>query len=47
MTCMMTASLQVNLLLRVLFNKAIEDELILLDCKDMEIEKLKINGDLM
>lgn len=40
-TCMVIASFQVNLLLRVLFNEKIE-ELILIDCKNMEIEKIPI-----
>lgn len=41
-TCMVIASLQVNLLLRLLFNESVEDELILIDCKNMEIEKISI-----
>lgn len=41
-TCMVIASLQVNLLLRLLFNESVEDELILIDCKNMEIEKIPI-----
>lgn len=40
-TCMVIASFQVNLLLRVLFNEKIE-ELILIDCKNMEIENIPI-----
>lgn len=41
-TCMVISSFQVNLLLRVLFNENIENELILIDCKNMEIEKIPI-----
>lgn len=41
-TCMVIASFQVNLLLRLLFNEKIEDGLILIDCKNMEIEKISI-----
>lgn len=40
MTCMITASLQVNLMLNVLFNSKLEHELILIDVKNMEIERL-------
>ncbi len=42
LTCMVIASFQVNLLLRYLFNESLEDELILIDCKNMEIEKISI-----
>lgn len=42
MTCMITASLQVNLLLKVIFKEEIESNLIIIDAKDMEIEKIKI-----
>ena len=43
MTCMIIASLQVRLLLKVLFNEEIEERLILLDCRNIEIEKLPIS----
>lgn len=42
MTCMITASFQVNLLLKVLFVKDVERELILLDCKNIDIERLQL-----
>ena|SRR5690554_2196322 len=42
MTCMVTASLQVNLLLKVIFKKELDRDLILIDVKNMEIERLKI-----
>lgn len=42
MTCMVTASFQVNLLLKaILYNEIVRD-LILIDVKNMEIERLKI-----
>jgi molybdopterin/thiamine biosynthesis adenylyltransferase len=41
-TCMVIASFQVNLLLRLVFNESVEDELILIDCKNMEIEKIEL-----
>lgn len=40
MTCMITASFQVNLVLKVLFGEETSRELILIDVKEMEIEKL-------
>ena len=42
MTCMITASFQVNLLLKVLFGEEIEKELIIIDVREMEIDKLKL-----
>lgn len=42
MTCMITASLQVNLVLKVLFGENIDKELVIIDVKRMEIEKLKL-----
>jgi len=42
MTCMVTASFQVNLLLKVILYNEIIKDLILIDVKNMEIEKLKI-----
>ncbi|HHV39436.1 MAG TPA: HesA/MoeB/ThiF family protein [Tepidimicrobium sp.] len=41
MTCMVTASLQVSLALRVLFGKEVEDKLIYINVEDMEL--LKVN----
>ncbi|NLJ79351.1 MAG: HesA/MoeB/ThiF family protein [Tissierellia bacterium] len=40
MTCMVTASIQVSLALRVLFNKPVEDELIYVDVEDMNLVKV-------
>ncbi|NLK44543.1 MAG: HesA/MoeB/ThiF family protein [Tissierellia bacterium] len=42
MTCMVTASLQVNLLLKVIFNEELDGDLILIDVKNMEMERLKL-----
>lgn len=42
MTCMVTASLQVNLLLKVVLNEKLVKDLILIDVKNMEIERLKL-----
>lgn len=42
MTCMIIASIQVNLALRFLFDKEIKDELIFVDVKSMDIEKIHI-----
>ena len=42
MTCMITASLQCNLALKVLFNEVVANELIFVDAKDMSIDKIKI-----
>lgn len=41
-TCMITASLQVNLALKVLFNKDISNDLIMIDVERMIIEKLEL-----
>lgn len=40
MTCMVTASLQVNLLLKAVFKNHIENEFVLIDVREMEIEKI-------
>ena len=42
MTCMIVASIQVNLFLRFLFEKEFKNELILVDVKRMEIDKISI-----
>ena len=42
MTCMIIASFQVNLLLKILFGEEIEKELIIIDVREMEIDKLKL-----
>lgn len=42
MTCMITASFQVNLLLKTLFHEKIDRELIIIDVREMEIERLKL-----
>lgn len=42
MTCMITASLQCNLALKVMFNEIIENELIFVDVKNMSIDKFNI-----
>lgn len=42
MTCMITASFQVNLLLETIFEKVLEYNFFLIDVKNMEIEKVKI-----
>ncbi len=42
MTCMVTASLQVNLLLKTIFKEEDSYNFILIDVKDMEIEKINI-----
>ena len=42
MTCMVTASLQVTLLLKVIFKEDLEDEFIVIDVKNMELEKIRI-----
>ena len=42
-TCMVTASLQCNLALKVLFKEIVEDELIFVNVKDMTIDKIKID----
>lgn len=42
MTCMIVASIQVNLALRFLFAKEIKEELICIDVKDMDIDKIGI-----
>lgn len=41
-TCMVTASLQCNLALKVLLNQSVENELIFVDVKDMTMDKIKI-----
>lgn len=42
MTCMITASLQVSLLLKMIFREDIEEGFIIIDAKSMEIEKIMI-----
>lgn len=42
MTCMVTASLQVNLLLKVISKEKLEGEFFSIDIKNMEIENIKI-----
>jgi molybdopterin/thiamine biosynthesis adenylyltransferase len=42
-TCMVTASLQCNLVLKLLFKKIVEDELIFVNVEDMTIDKIKID----
>lgn len=42
MTCMVTASLQVNLLLKTIFKESLEHNFILIDVKNMDIEKINI-----
>lgn len=42
MTCMIVASIQVNLFLRFLFEKEFKNKLILIDVKQMEIDKIDI-----
>lgn len=42
MTCMIIASLQVNLLLKIIFNKEIENNLIFIDLHNMESKKINI-----
>lgn len=41
-TCMVTASLQCNLALKVLLNQSVENELIFVDVKDMTIDRISI-----
>lgn len=42
MTCMITASLQVNLLLKMIFKEDLEHNFVVIDIKNMEIEKISI-----
>ncbi len=42
MTCMIVASLQVNLLLKTIFKEELEEEFFVIDVKNMEIEKVRI-----
>lgn len=42
MTCMVTASLQVNFLLKTIFKEDLEDKFIVIDVREMEIEKISI-----
>lgn len=42
MTCMITASLQVNLLLKTIFKEDLKDKFFLIDVKNMEIENIEI-----
>lgn len=42
MTCMVTASLQVNLLLKTIFKEDFEHNFIVIDVKNMELEKIRI-----
>lgn len=41
-TCMVTASLQCNLVLKVLLDQSVEDELIFVDVKDMSMDRIRI-----
>ncbi|MFA7533072.1 MAG: ThiF family adenylyltransferase, partial [Tissierellaceae bacterium] len=42
MTCMVTASFQVNLALKYIFREELKSELIFIDVKEMEVERLSI-----
>ena len=42
MTCMITASIQVALGLKILFDEFIERELVVIDVKEMEIDRIKL-----